>query len=61
VDALLYERVSYEQHAAVWPQLEEQFGDYAVRMNTIPKLAAAALAGRARVRRVGRLSHKRRL
>ncbi|MEV0616545.1 dihydrofolate reductase family protein [Nonomuraea sp. NPDC050404] len=41
VDALLYGRVSYEQHAAVWPHLEEQFGDYAVRMNTIPKHVAS--------------------
>lgn len=41
VDALLYGRVSYEQHAEVWPTLEEAFGDYAVRMNTIPKLVAS--------------------
>jgi dihydrofolate reductase len=41
VDALLYGRVSYEQHAAVWPTLEDQFGDYAVRMNAIPKYVAS--------------------
>jgi dihydrofolate reductase len=41
VDALLYGRVSYEQHAAVWPTLETQFGEYAVRMNSIPKHVAS--------------------
>jgi dihydrofolate reductase len=41
VDALLYGRVSYENHAEVWPTLEEAFGDYAVRMNTIPKHVAS--------------------
>jgi dihydrofolate reductase len=41
VDALLYGRVSYEQHAEVWPHMEEHFGDYAVRMNTIPKYVAS--------------------
>jgi dihydrofolate reductase len=41
VDALLYGRVSYEQHAEVWPTMEEAFGDYAVRMNTIPKHVAS--------------------
>src|SRR5919106_4187968 len=41
VDALLYGRVTYENHAEVWPTLEEAFGDYAVRMNTIPKYVAS--------------------
>jgi dihydrofolate reductase len=41
VDALLYGRVSYEKHAEVWPTLEEAFGDYGVRMNTIPKHVAS--------------------
>jgi dihydrofolate reductase len=41
VDALLYGRVTYENHAEVWPTLEEAFGDYAVRMNTIPKHVAS--------------------
>ncbi|GAA0521665.1 MULTISPECIES: dihydrofolate reductase family protein [Streptomyces] len=41
VDALLYGRVSYENHAEVWPTMEEAFGDYAVRMNTISKHVAS--------------------
>jgi dihydrofolate reductase len=41
VDALLYGRVSYESHAEVWPTLEAAFGDYAVRMNAIPKFVAS--------------------
>ena len=41
VDALLYGRISYEQHAEVWPGMEESFGEYAVRMNTIPKHVAS--------------------
>lgn len=41
VDALLYGRLSYEAHAEVWPTMEEGFGDYAVRMNTIPKHVAS--------------------
>jgi dihydrofolate reductase len=41
VDALLYGRVSYQAHAEVWPTLEGAFGDYAVRMNTIPKHVAS--------------------
>jgi dihydrofolate reductase len=38
---LLYGRVSYQAHVEVWPTLEEAFGDYAVRMNTIPKHVAS--------------------
>ncbi|HWL97562.1 MAG TPA: dihydrofolate reductase family protein [Nocardioidaceae bacterium] len=41
VDALLYGRVSYENHSEVWPTLEEAFGDYAERMNKIPKHVAS--------------------
>jgi dihydrofolate reductase len=41
VDALLYGRISYENHLQVWPTLEEAFGDYAVRMNSIPKHVAS--------------------
>ncbi|MGH3359298.1 MAG: dihydrofolate reductase family protein, partial [Nocardioidaceae bacterium] len=41
VDALLYGRVSYQNHAEVWPSLVEAFGEYAVRMNTIPKHVAS--------------------
>ncbi|WP_281283702.1 dihydrofolate reductase family protein [Nonomuraea longispora] len=36
-----YGRLSHEAHAQVWPQLEAEFGDYAVRMNTIPKYVAS--------------------
>lgn len=41
VDALLYGRISYEQHAEIWPGLVEHFGEYAVRMNTIKKYVAS--------------------
>ena len=41
VDALLYGRISYENHMDVWPTMEEAFGEYAVRMNTIPKHVAS--------------------
>ena len=41
VDALLYGRISYENHAEVWPTMEEAFGDYGVRMNAIPKHVAS--------------------
>jgi dihydrofolate reductase len=41
VDALLYGRITYEQHAEVWPGLEESFGEFAVRMNTIAKYVAS--------------------
>ena len=41
VDALLYGRLSYQAHAEVWPTLEEAFGDYAARMNAIPKHVAS--------------------
>jgi dihydrofolate reductase len=41
VDALLYGRVTYENHAEVWPTLGEAFGDYAIRMNAIPKYVAS--------------------
>ncbi|MFC5814079.1 dihydrofolate reductase family protein [Nonomuraea harbinensis] len=41
VDALLYGRVSYEAHAQVWPGMEEGYGEYAVRMNSLPKHVAS--------------------
>jgi dihydrofolate reductase len=41
VDALLYGRISYENHAQVWPTLEQAFGDYAGRMNSVPKHVAS--------------------
>jgi dihydrofolate reductase len=36
-DALLLGRVTYEGFAAAWPTMEEVEGDFAVRMNTLPK------------------------
>ncbi|HUR07812.1 MAG TPA: dihydrofolate reductase family protein [Nonomuraea sp.] len=36
-DALLLGRVTYEGMAAAWPHMEESEGEFAVRMNTIPK------------------------
>ena len=41
VDALLYGRLSYENHAEVWPTLESEFDEYAARMNSIPKYVAS--------------------
>ena len=40
-DALLLGRITYEGFAAAWPTMEEIEGDFAVRMNTIPKYVAA--------------------
>jgi dihydrofolate reductase len=40
-DALLLGRVTYESFAAVWPQMEEQTGDYGARMNGYPKHVAS--------------------
>jgi dihydrofolate reductase len=39
-DALLLGRVTYEGFAASWPSMEETEGDFAVRMNTLPKHVA---------------------
>ncbi|MGK5551582.1 dihydrofolate reductase family protein [Actinomadura kijaniata] len=36
-DALIAGRVTYEAFAGVWPSMEEQTGDFGVRMNTLPK------------------------
>jgi dihydrofolate reductase len=36
-DALLLGRVTYEVFAASWPHAEESEGEFAVRMNTLPK------------------------
>jgi dihydrofolate reductase len=36
-DALLLGRVTYEGFAASWPHMEEAEGEFAVRMNTMPK------------------------
>lgn len=35
-DALLMGRKTYEGFAASWPNMEEQTGDFGVRMNTLP-------------------------
>jgi dihydrofolate reductase len=40
-DALLLGRVTYEGMAAAWPHMEESDGDFAVRMNTIPKFVVS--------------------
>lgn len=39
-DALLLGRVTYEGFAASWPHMEETEGEFAVRMNTLPKHVA---------------------
>jgi dihydrofolate reductase len=40
-DALLLGRVTFEGFAAAWPSMEEIEGDFAVRMNTLPKYVAS--------------------
>ncbi|TMQ91756.1 hypothetical protein ETD83_29350 [Actinomadura soli] len=40
-DALLLGRVTYEAFAQVWPQMERSEGDYASRMNALPKHVAS--------------------
>jgi dihydrofolate reductase len=40
-DALLLDRVTFEDFAAVWPSMEETEGEFAVRMNTLPRLVAS--------------------
>ncbi|MFE3452675.1 dihydrofolate reductase family protein [Nonomuraea sp. NPDC059194] len=40
-DALLLGRETYEGFARSWPRLESVEGDYAVRMNTLPKYVAS--------------------
>jgi dihydrofolate reductase len=39
-DALLLGRITYDEFAAAWPTMEEIEGDFAVRMNTLPKYVA---------------------
>ena len=39
-DALLLGRVTYEGFAQAWPAMEEQTGDFGVKMNTMPKHVA---------------------
>jgi dihydrofolate reductase len=40
-DALLLGRVTFEGFAAAWPSMEETEGEFAVRMNTLPKFVAS--------------------
>jgi dihydrofolate reductase len=40
-DGLLLGRTTYEGFAAAWPTMEEQEGDFAVRMNRLPKFVAS--------------------
>lgn len=40
-DVQLLGRVTYEAFAAVWPQMEEQTGDFGVRMNAMPKVVVS--------------------
>ena len=40
-DALLLGRVTFEGFAAAWPSMEEIEGEFAVRMNTLPKYVAS--------------------
>jgi dihydrofolate reductase len=39
--ALLLGRVTFEGFAAAWPSMEETEGEFAVRMNTLPKFVAS--------------------
>jgi dihydrofolate reductase len=40
-DALVLGRVTFEGFAAAWPAMEETEGEFAVRMNTLPKFVAS--------------------
>jgi dihydrofolate reductase len=40
-DALLLGRVTFEGFAAAWPSMEETEGEFAARMNTLPKFVAS--------------------
>jgi dihydrofolate reductase len=40
-DALLLGRVTFEGFARAWPSMEEAEGDFAVRMNTLPKFVVS--------------------
>jgi dihydrofolate reductase len=44
-DALLLGRETFDGFAAAWPSLEETEGDFAVRMNTLPKYVASRTLG----------------
>ncbi|MFC9294534.1 dihydrofolate reductase family protein [Streptomyces sp. NPDC057011] len=47
-DALLLGRVTYEGMAAAWPQMEDSEGEFAVRMNALPKHVVSSTLERAR-------------
>jgi dihydrofolate reductase len=40
-DALLLGRITYQGFAAAWPTMEEIEGEFAVKMNTLPKYVAS--------------------
>jgi len=40
-DALLLGRVTYEGFAATWPEMEDEEGEFAKRMNAMPKYVAS--------------------
>jgi len=46
-DALLLGRSTYEGFAAAWPEMEEVEGEFAVKMNTLPKYVASTTLQRA--------------
>jgi dihydrofolate reductase len=46
-DALLLGRTTYEGFAAAWPEMEAVEGEFAVRMNTLPKYVASTTLERA--------------
>jgi dihydrofolate reductase len=46
-DALLLGRNTYEGFAAAWPEMEEIEGEFAARMNTLPKYVASSTLGKA--------------
>lgn len=46
-DVLLLGRSTYEGFAAAWPEMEEVEGDFAVRMNTLPKYVVSTTLERA--------------
>ena len=51
-DVQLLGRVAYQGFAAAWPAMEESVGEFAVRMNTMPKVScpprSPSLPGRTR-------------
>jgi dihydrofolate reductase len=40
-DALLLGRITYEGFAAAWPDMDHEEGDFATKMNTMPKYVAS--------------------